>query len=71
MYSDMSSCTMLFSSPNMNFANCLASNVLPTPVGPAKMNEPIGRFGSFMPDRDLRTAFAMAWIASFWLITVL
>ena len=56
MYSDMSSCTMLFSSPNMNFASCLASSVLPTPVGPAKMKLPMGRFGSFMPERLLRTA---------------
>ena len=47
---------MLFSSPNMNFASCLASSVFPTPVGPAKMKLPIGRFGSFIPDRLFRTA---------------
>ena len=45
MYSDMSICTRAFSSPNMNWASRLASNVLPTPVGPAKMKLPIGRFG--------------------------
>ena len=70
MYSDMSSCTRLFSSPNMNFANCLARSVFPTPVGPAKMKLPIGRFGSFSPARLLRTALAMALIASCWLMTV-
>ena len=31
--------------PNMNSASALASSVFPTPVGPRKMNEPIGRFG--------------------------
>ena len=60
MYSDMSICTRAFSSPNMNWASCLASSVLPTPVGPAKMKLPIGRFGSFRPARLLRTALAMA-----------
>ena len=67
----MSICTRAFSSPNMNLASCLASNVLPTPVGPAKMKLPIGRFGSFRPARLLRTALAMAVIASCWLMTVL
>ena len=28
--------------PNMNSASAFASSVLPTPVGPRKMNEPIG-----------------------------
>ena len=28
--------------PNMNSASALASSVFPTPVGPRKMNEPIG-----------------------------
>ena len=54
----------------MNLARLLASNVLPTPVGPAKMNEPIGRFGSFKPARLLRTAFDSDLIASSWLTTV-
>ena len=35
--------------PNMNSARALASSVLPTPVGPRKMNEPMGRLGSFEP----------------------
>ena len=43
--------------PNMNSASALASSVLPTPVGPRKMNEPIGRFGSLSPARARRTAF--------------
>ena len=32
-------------------ANCLANSVLPTPVGPKKINEPIGFLGSFKPIR--------------------
>ena len=32
------------------------SSVLPTPVGPRNMNEPIGRFGSCSPARARRTA---------------
>src|SRR5271155_2830736 len=71
MYSDMSICTRAFSSPNMYLASCLASNVLPTPVGPAKMKLPMGRFGSFRPARLLRTALAMAMIGSCWLTTCL
>ena len=35
--------------PNMNSASALASSVFPTPVGPRKMNEPIGRFGILEP----------------------
>ena len=41
-----------------------ASSVLPTPVGPRKRNEPIGRFGSLSPLRDRRTARATASMAS-------
>src|ERR687886_388258 len=41
MYSDMSICTRAFSSPNMKAARRLASSVLPTPVGPAKMKLPM------------------------------
>ena len=36
---------MASSLSNMNSASALASSVLPTPVGPRKMNEPIGRRG--------------------------
>jgi hypothetical protein len=32
-------------------ARALVSSVLPTPVGPRNMNEPIGRFGSCRPAR--------------------
>src|SRR5215212_5904395 len=55
-------------SPNMNSAKALASNVLPTPVGPAKTNVPVGRFGSCKPLRLRRTARAIALMASSWLI---
>src|SRR5216110_1994704 len=44
MYSDMSMRTMLCSSSNRNSASARAVSVLPTPVGPRKMNEPIGSF---------------------------
>src|SRR5436309_2816829 len=49
MYSDMSIRTIAFSVSNRNSASALASSVLPTPVGPRKMNEPIGRSGSPNP----------------------
>ena len=35
--------------PNMNSASAFASSVLPTPVGPRKMNEPIGPLGILEP----------------------
>ena len=41
--------TMCVSSSNRNSASARASSVLPTPVGPRKMNEPIGRLGSCRP----------------------
>ncbi len=44
------------SSPNRKLASALDSSVLPTPDGPAKMNEPDGRFGSFRPARVRRMA---------------
>src|SRR5213594_1379204 len=47
MYSDMSMRTIACSSSNRNSASARASSVLPTPVGPRKMNEPSGRFGSW------------------------
>src|SRR5918996_1285 len=46
MYSLMSMRIMACSSSNRNSASARASSVLPTPVGPKNMNEPIGRFGS-------------------------
>ena len=60
MNSLMSMRTMAFSSSNSTSASALQSSVLPTPVGPQKMNEPIGRFGSCRPLRLRRTALATA-----------
>ena len=56
MYSLMSSWISESSSPNKNPARVLDSSVLPTPDGPAKMNEPPGRLGSFSPARVRRMA---------------
>ena len=56
--------------PNMNLASTLHRYVFPTPDGPRKMNEPMGRRGSFKPERERRTARAIALIASSWWITV-
>ena len=58
MYSDMSSRIMERSSSNRNSARARASSVFPTPVGPRKMNEPIGRLGSESPARLRRIEFA-------------
>ena len=66
MYSDMSMRTIACSSLNRNAASARLSSVLPTPVGPRNMNEPIGRFGSCKPARDRRTAWATARTASSW-----
>ena len=65
MYSDMSSRTSARSSSNRNSASARAVSVLPTPVGPRKMNEPVGRCGSWSPARARRTALATAASASF------
>ena len=40
---------MLSSESNSASASARESSVLPTPVGPRKMNEPIGRLGSLIP----------------------
>ena len=69
MYSLMSILIMAFSSSNRNSASARDSSVLPTPVGPRKMNEPIGRFGSCNPARARRTAFETALIATSWSTT--
>ncbi len=66
MYSDMSMRTIACSSSNRNAASALVSSVLPTPVGPRNMNEPIGRFGSCKPARARRTAVDTATTASCW-----
>ena len=69
MYSDMSTWIIASSSPNRNSASVRASSVLPTPDGPRKMNEPVGRFGSLIPARARRIDFETATIASCWPIT--
>ncbi len=63
MYSLMSMRIMACSSSKRNSASARASSVLPTPVGPRKMNEPIGRFSSCKPARARRTALDTAVIA--------
>src|SRR5713101_2072268 len=65
MYSLMSSWISESSSPNRNSASVLDSSVLPTPDGPAKMNDPPGRLGSFSPARVRRIACDSALTASF------
>ena len=65
----MSSWISASSSPNRNSASVLDSQVLPTPDGPAKMNDPPGRFGSFRPARVRRIARDSALIASSWPMT--
>ena len=69
MYSDMSTWIIASSSPNRNSASVRASSVFPTPEGPRKMNEPVGRFGSLIPARARRIAFETATIAVSWPIT--
>ena len=54
------------SSSNMNSAKALVSSVLPTPVGPRKINEPMGRFGSEMPARERRIVSEIFLTASSW-----
>ncbi len=66
MYSDMSRRVTACSSSNRKAASVLVSSVLPTPVGPRKRNEPIGRLGSFRPARARRTASDTASSASSW-----
>jgi len=65
----MSSWISASSSPNRKFASALESHVLPTPEGPAKMNDPPGRRGSFRPARVRRMARLSALMASFWPMT--
>ena len=63
MYSDMSSWMRASSSSKRNSASVLANSVFPTPVGPRKMNEPLGRLGSFSPARVRRIDRASAAMA--------
>src|SRR5450759_11608 len=64
MYSLMSTRMSAAGSAKRNLASALATSVLPTPVGPEKMNEPIGRFGSLRPERLRRIERESALIAS-------
>ena len=48
------------------FASCLASSVLPTPVGPAKRKQPMGFSGSRRPERASLMAPATASHAASW-----
>ncbi len=64
MNSDMSIRISACSLSNMNSASALASSVFPTPVGPRKMKDPIGLFGSWRPERALRRALETAAIPS-------
>src|SRR3989441_1146643 len=70
MYSDMSTRIREFVSANRKRASARASSVLPTPVGPEKMNDPIGRLGSLRPARLRRMAREITAIASSWPTTV-
>ncbi len=69
MNSDISTRIMAPSLSNKNSANDLQSSVFPTPVGPRKRNEPLGRLGSANPARERRTALETALTASDWPIT--
>ena len=62
----MSMRTIARSSSNRNSASAFASSVLPTPVGPRKRNDPVGRFSSAIPARARRTASDTARTASAW-----
>ena len=48
------------------FASCLASSVLPTPVGPVKRNDPMGFSGERRPARASLMALASWATASSW-----
>src|SRR5437016_4555873 len=64
MNSDMSSLMSASSERKRYSARARASSVLPIPVGPRKMNDPIGRRGFFRPARVRRTACETVMIAS-------
>ena len=66
MYSLMSILTILSSESNRYSAIRLASSVLPTPVGPKNMNDPIGLPGSLSPALFLWIAPTMVSMALSW-----
>ncbi len=57
--------------PKNSRASTRANSVLPTPVGPMNINDPMGRFSLEMPDRERRTARATVSTASSWPMTYL
>ena len=63
MYSDISIWMRDSWSPKMRSAKILAKCVLPTPVGPKNIKEPMGLLGSFRSARDRRKAFATTSVA--------
>ena len=63
MYSDISTLIIEFSSPNISYANVLASLVLPTPVGPTNINDG-GLLVDCNPARFLLIALETAFTAS-------
>ena len=71
MYSDISILIIFFSVSKSASESAFASSVLPTPVGPIKINEPIGLFSSLRPARALSIASETATTASSWPITLL
>ena len=71
MYSLISILTRASSESNKASANARANSVFPTPVGPRKIKEPMGRFGLLSPARALRTALEIALTASSCPITLL
>ena len=64
MYSLISILTMLFSLSNKASARALASSVLPTPVGPRNINDPIGLLGSWIPALERNMASHTVFTAS-------
>ena len=69
MYSLISMRIMACSSSNNSRHRLRATSVLPTPVGPRKRKEPIGRLVSLRPARERRMALATAATARSWPIT--
>ncbi|MPM66022.1 hypothetical protein SDC9_112926 [bioreactor metagenome] len=69
MYSLISIRTICSSESNKFSAKALANSVFPTPVGPKKRKDPIGRFGDWRPARERKTAFVTLSTASSWPMT--
>ena len=67
----MSTLIRFSSESKISLANILAKCVLPTPVGPRNMNEPIGFSGFFNPALFLCMALETFATASLWPIILL